>query len=215
MPLLTTDEYRTLTGLSEAQAPDARYDALCEAAGIAVEGFCKRRFERETITEYHTGKNTRFITLRRRPVVSITSVSYDRDGNFGVPTDSFDSTCLLEAGADYALDSRDTGLLIRVNGTWNELPVRFGSEYLSVDRAPNWGEIEVVYVGGYDPIPADLRLAVAQVVTQSARLVTVGGNLVEERLGDWSYKLDPRAVLAMPELGSVRQILARYREIPW
>jgi hypothetical protein len=215
MALLTADEYRTYAGLTEAQAPDARYEALCEAAGAAVEAYCKRSFERATVTEYHTGDGTRYLKLRRRPVVSVTTVHYDRAANYGDTSGAFAADTLLEEGVDYALDPNDTGLLLRVHGTWAEARRRADPDYLARERQPTPGEIRVVYVGGYDPLPADVKLACAQLVTHTARLAQYGGRVISERLGDWSYAFAPTLLAGPAELGSARQLLARYREIPW
>jgi hypothetical protein len=216
MAILTADDYRTLTGLTAAQAPDVRYAALCDAASKAVETYCKRAFEKAAYVEYHAGDGTRTVKLRRRPVLSVTSVYYDRNGNFATTTGSFDATTLLTAGVDYAVDpSRDSGLLYRLNGVWPELIRRPDWEYLARERSANFGEIKVTYVGGYDPVPADVKLACAMLVTNASQQIQYGGQLEREHLGDWSYKLADRVAGMPPELSAARTLLNKYRESPW
>lgn len=216
MPLLTANEYRTFTGRSVAQAPDGQYDALCDAAGKAVEAYCKRRFEQATVTEYYAGNGTRALVLRRRPVLSVAEVRYDPKAFYGSVPSSFDDTTLLTAGVDYVLDPNDTGLLVRITGDWPEYPRRREWFRLARDLAPNWGDVKVTYTGGYDPVPADLKLACAQLVTRSVQLLQYGGPLQSERLGDWAYELmAPHRLAGAPDLASVRALLANYREVPW
>jgi hypothetical protein len=216
VPILTAAEYRTLTGRSTAQAPDGQYDALCDAAGRAVEAYCKRAFEQATVVEYYCGTGTRAIALRRRPVLSVTEVRYDPKAYWGNLATSFDSTSVLAKGDDWALDTNDTGLLVRVTGDWPEYPRRREWFRLARDLAPNFGDVKVTYTGGYDPVPADVKLAAAMLVTRSAQLLQFGGPLESERLGEWSYTiLNPRHPGTAPDLASVRALLAKYRESPW
>ncbi len=216
MALLNSNEYRAFTNISTTQLSDIQLDALCESCSKAVESYCKRSFEKTTLTDIYCGTGNRVITLKRRPVVSITSVYYDPRGYFGSDTiNSFGSETLLVQGTDYCLDSRDTGFLIRITGDWPEYPRRREWFKLSRDLVPNFGDVKVTYVGGYDPVPFDVKLATAQLVTRSIQMLRYGGPLEREHLGDWSYKIMDPILGTAPDLASVRSLLAKYKEFPW
>lgn len=215
MSILTAAEYRTFSGRTLAQAPDGQYDALCDAAGKAVEAYCNRQFEQVTVTEYYAGTGTRTLVLRRRPVASITEIRYDPQGYWGQAPAGFDSTTVLTQGVDYALDSNNTGIVLRITGDWPEYPRRREWFRLARDLAPNFGDVMVTYTGGYDPVPSNVKLACAQLVTRSAQLLQYGGPIEREHLGEWSYKIMEPLVGAAPELAEARTLLSKYRETPW
>jgi hypothetical protein len=98
--LTTTVQLKTYLGVPQDRDP-ARWDALRVAAEAVVKGWCKREFESKTYTEYLAGTGSRFLVLRHRPVISVTSVSKP-SGAAGAKAD-FSAYVPLVAGSDYAL----------------------------------------------------------------------------------------------------------------
>lgn len=214
--ILTAEEYATFAGLPSV-TPLATYQALCEAAGQAIEDYLGRPLEKMSRTEFYSANGTKTLALRAYPVWSVTEVRYDPRAWFGGAVGAFDATTILTEGVDYTLQYTDTvsktGLLIRITGVWPEFPRRREIYKLTQDLVPQWGDVKVTYVGGYDPVPSPIKLACAQLVTRARDLVKLGAPKTGERLGDWSYQL-AHALRGNPEIGSLRQLLARYRQ-PW
>lgn len=103
-------------------------------------------------TEYYDGDGTTVLTLRRMPVISITSVYLDREGQFG-KTGAFGTSTLLTAGTDYtaAIDEFGAGRLLRLNGFW---PLRYerATGRLAAILRENPGCVKVTYsAGAIDP----------------------------------------------------------------
>lgn len=224
MPILTDAEYAALAKVPPTE-PAFRTTLLVRAACSAVEAYCGRLFDYDTYTEYYPGQGTAYLTLRNRPVHSVTSVHLDWDGYSGQgPAPNFDAGTLLVAGVDYYLDRRGegkpshTGLLVRVRGLWPTYFSRGGPQTVGQYPVHADGLIRVVYVAGYQPVdmPADLKLATAEVAKRMSTFTENLGILGSERLGDRSFELlRPPMIVSDPEMGSVRQLLAKYREVAW
>jgi hypothetical protein len=215
---------------------DALLTQIQGGVEIAVAGYCKRTFEQTSYSEYYTGNNSPVLILNQYPVLAVGSVNVDLStGNFGQTPGGFDSTTLLTAGTDYALQYDDSisaraGFLRRLGGTGNAwgswpgqliLPNGLPAEgTLTGGRSgPSWlsvpGSIWVQYTAGYTAgtMPVDLMLAVDQVCAWVYRTGKWGGLLMDsEKLEDYSYSLATKAISAMPPIGSPRQILGRYRD---
>lgn len=221
MSLLTGEDYVVLTGGTDE--PSSQIQALCEAASDAVERYIGRPIEKAERTEYYAANGQKAIVLRVRPVWEIEEVRWDALGQYGEGADKFNSDTLLVAGTDYTWtkttttgsDRNNAGLLIRIPGEWFERPRYRDRHKLSIDNIPSYGDIRVIYTAGYDPIPASIKLACAQVVTRVKQNLERGGNLIMERLGDHKYELADKDFVGHPELGAVRQLLSRFRDPPW
>lgn len=228
----------TNTLVTEAQL--AQLDVIVPGVCAAVENYCKRKLETNTYTQYLSGNGQPKLPLRYRPVTSVTSVHLDAGGLFGKGDDAFPASSQLTEGTEYVLQYDPTGnatsksgLLIRLGGGIAGTPLsafwpweyRRGS--LTARYPPCWpeglGNIKVVYEAGYgiDPVaaggtlPEDLTLAANQVVALVLRNARYGGMIQGESMGQYSYNLAPyitQALNDIPELGSARQILSRYRE---
>lgn len=201
------------------------------AAIAAVKSYCKLNFEQATYTHYHDGTGRRDLFLRERPVVSVTSVNVDATGYYGDGASAFAASTLWAAGTQYSL-VRDygavsrSGRLRRLGGagsSWlnDDLwGLGYGRGYLSGGTAgPCWpagsGNIKVVYVAGF--LPADIPAEISQAVNEVAKAMWLRRNLTgpvhHERLGEYDYDLMQLPIGALPELGSVRQMLAPWKEI--
>ena len=119
------------------------------------------------------------------------------------------------------------GLLRRVGGfgPWSgfmgtyPLGLGSGGGKLSSYRLPCWsrgyGNIKVQYSAGYheDSIPADLQFAATTLSAFMLSTQPKGLPLQSESLGAYSYSVLTGS--EVPEIGTVRGILTRYREVSW
>lgn len=203
---------------------DSWLEALRISAEQVVKSYTGRDFETATYTEYYSGDGRRTLVLRQRPVTSITSIHLDHDGNFGANPEGFDSSHLLDSEVDYALhlDGNISGTAVSFSGivqrtktVWPEIPRVYVPGKLTNEQVPSTGNIKVVYTAGFAAIPLDIQYAVAFVVASMQRNVPIGGNLGAETIGHYSYSLFNPRHESYPEIGLARQILSRYREVPW
>lgn len=188
---------------------------------------------------YYSGNGQREIILRQYPVISITSVYLDAGGFYGQGSGAFAATTLLTSGTDYYLahDGYLNGAscsfsarLVRRSGTVS------GSTVFPPDdsmqpmgslsypyRQPVWtpgeGNIKVSYTAGYaaSVMPGELVQAVNQLAAWMRNNTALGGlPIQQESLGDYSYQLSQGAfgsLNAHPDLGTTRQLLARFRRL--
>lgn len=145
--LITLDEYKDSQGLSDLKN-DNRYNSLITSVSQLVKTYCGTTFVDYYATELTQYFNITFetdvIQLRESPVVAITSVE-ERTSY------ASDYTILTEAAYEYYLDP-NTDCLYRT----------YNSGYSDWAQGP--GAVRVVYTGGYAAIPADLKLAVIDLV---------------------------------------------------
>ncbi|MDE2100670.1 MAG: hypothetical protein KGL39_25725 [Patescibacteria group bacterium] len=96
-------------------------------------------------------------------------------------------------------------------------PQNYYGDKLAGARHPCWpigdGAVKVAWSAGYLQVPADLAGACAKLVSQLVRINPTGRDMSSENLGAYSYSVLSEA--ADPELGTIRRILARYRESSW
>lgn len=220
--LTAIKEFLNLPSTNTGQ--DTWLAALQEASEAAVKAYCGQNFERATHTEFYTGTGTKFLALAHRPVISVTSVNLDFEGNYGQTAGSFGSSTLLTAGTDYALELDGTlngaavsysGQLIRIRTVWTQVARVYTPTRLVAETGPSFGNIKVVYTAGYSQCPEDLQYAVAYLVAYMRRTIPHGGHIHAETIGDYSYELAPiRWMGKEPEITTARQLLSRYREAP-
>lgn len=223
--------YPTLTNLSEYLAhalPDAsisdsqakQLTQLLFAAEARIQKYCGRDFVyRATQTEYYDGHGTTLLRLRRTPVVCASvAIREDWNGNYGQTAGSFPAETALTLGTDYAIapDSwqgdalNHSGLVHRINTTW---PCRSRRErsYLTRQREPLAGCLQVTYSAGYPLIPYDLKRCVWDLATMYSVGATWGGVATSESGEGYSRGLgsgDPTSDLPM----HIRAVLNQYRD---
>ena len=238
MALATRADLKTLLSKTTT-AEDALFDLILAAADAAVKTYCGRDFEQATYTDYYSGTGRRELVLRQRPVVSVTNVWEDAAGFFGDnPAGAFDSTRLLTQGTDYALrrdwapqatgsvtaSQSKSGILYRIGTVWPRFtetypPGWFGvyrvsQGYLSNEGGPALGNVKVTYVAGFASVPADVGYACLALAAWMYKTRKFGGMSVQqESLRDYAYTLAQQALGGLPEMGSTRQLLARYKEV--
>lgn len=227
MALVALDSLKQMLGLDLADnTADPQLLILRDAAEKAVEMYCNREFAQKEVVEYHTGTGQPSIVLLHRPVVSILNLWVDYDGDYDEtdPDPSYGPGTLLEPSADYVLERDGSwggspvsfcGVVNRRKTVWLPYYRTYQPGRLVAEGGPTYGSIKVQYVGGYAPVPDDLAYAIALYVATMRRVIPWGGKNVSERIGDYSYTLLPQFYrgLQQPEMASVRQVLARYREV--
>lgn len=200
---------------------DEWLNSLRIAAEATVKSYINQQIETATYTEFYSGTGNKLLVLKERPVTSITSIYLDHEANFGFSTGAFNAATLLTSGTDYSLYLDNTyngfavslsGIVTRIKTFWPETGRLFTPGKLTADVGPAFGNIKVTYVAGWSPVPADIQYAVAYIVAYMRRVITIGGPIISETIGDYRYLLG-QLYTKVPELATARQILSRYREI--
>jgi len=145
--LITLSNYKTAEGI-QATKDDAKLELLITSVSQLVKTYCNATF-----VDYYTNAKTElsninyneaFVQLSEGPVVM-------SDGNKPVVSerDSITSSyTTLTQDVDYYVDT-DLDCIYRMNKAWPKGP----------------GAVKVVYKAGYATIPADLKLAVIDLIT--------------------------------------------------
>lgn len=207
----TIDGARTVTRIS-----DDTFSVPVNVTTAGTAGYFSKTF-----TEFYDGTGTPYLKLKQRPVQSITTVHEDSDGYFGEPTTAFATADLLTAADDYVLlrdnanatEKSLSGQIVRINGVWSLPAGRLKGVLSDVTDAPR-GNIKVVYVAGFAPIPTRYQMACEQYVAIMRRIRTTGASLQSEQYDYYNYSLAATADQAK-ELGSVRHLLSDLKEWVW
>lgn len=161
-------------------------------------------------TEYYNGTGTQKLPLRSRPVLADPEpqVWEDEAGSWGEAENAFSGTA-LEFGNDFGLwldttnpasgvmDKSRCGILVKKRSYWFKPTVR-QQGFLSPFIGPAFGNIKVVYTGGYalNDLPPMIRMAAIQAVGRWKYLmpisVPISSESYEERhitfsLGEKNY----------------------------
>lgn len=147
---ITIDEYKALEGITSG-TEDEKLEILIPSVSQLVKTYCAN-----SIIDYATSAKTELFTvdynshllqLTESPLIAVTSVR--------IKEEIGDSFTALSA-TDYNLDKK-TDSIIRISGTG----------YKNWPKGPEC--VEVVYTAGYTSTPADLKLAVADLITYYLR----------------------------------------------
>lgn len=158
--LITLGELRTIYGFTIASGgkTEAMYEALVRSASQACMNFVGRNLELRDVVEFQDGNGHDRFLLDNTPVVSVESISVDPLHRFGSP--------LLEN--QYRVDPQ-TGIV-----------TLYGITVPAVKDC-----IRIAYSAGYDPIPDDIKAAVADTIQMMARRLTgVAGGVTSRTMAD-------------------------------
>ena len=203
---------------------DEAFTSFLNSAEQVVQNWLGRSLGLATTTEYLYGSGKRHIVLRQRPVNAIVSLYEDFSGHYGYETNAFPESTRLTPGVHYMLDLdtnatlSQSGLVYRIGGNWMELGREFVPGKLTPETSPAYGNIKVTYNHGYATVPDDIIFATCMVASYMKRVISVGGDLRSETLGDYSYRLGGGGLdskHSIPEIASANAVLARYRECAW
>ncbi len=204
-------------------ANDNWLTALMEAADAEIKLYCQQNFEEQEWTQYLSGNSTRVLVLKERPVTAVSHAYIDFDGFYGQNPGSFATE--LVVGTDFAIRFDGTmpdgttpcsyvGVLDRIKTVWPAVDRQYIPMKLAPELNVAQGNVKVVYTAGFPVIPSDLQYAVAILCRYMMMTGKLGGMpLLKERIGDYSYEIGSLyRYLNLPELGSLRAILSRYRD---
>jgi hypothetical protein len=239
MAIVSFSEVKVFLGITSS-TEDVRLQALCQAVDASIKRYLSRDIERGTYTPggtsspvengtgdsgYYSGDNSRFLILRQRPLVTVTSIYSDTTGRFGDnPDGAFASDTLLVAGTDYVvrwdglLPGSSTrcsyaGIVERINGVW-PAAWRYSAGTINPSLGDHQGNIKITYTAGYTTVPPDIKYAASLLVARMRRTAIYGtGHLEMERYEDYMYKLAPVATAMLSQIGELNQLLSRHREI--
>ena len=158
--LITLEELRSIYGFTIAVGGknEAMYGALIGAASSACMNFVGRDLALRDVVEFQDGNGHDRFLLDDTPVVSIQSLSVD-------PLHRFESVLASER---YRHDPA-TGIV-----------TLYGITVPAVKDC-----IRISYTAGYDPIPDDVKAAVADTVQMMARRITgVSGGVTSRTMAD-------------------------------
>ena len=143
--LVTLEEYKDGEGITTTK-DDTRLSALIASVSQLVKTYCGNSI----IDFYSTNKtetfNIHIVQLTESPIVSIVSVE-----TRGTYREAY--AAITTTAQEYFLDEK-TDSIIRTNS---------GNSYRNWPRGP--GAVRVVYKAGYASTPADLKLAVFDLIT--------------------------------------------------
>ena len=141
MSLTTLANVKTFKNIT-ASEHDVELLRLIPAVDAFVNQHCVRTIEQATVTEKHSSrKGQSRLILKQPPVASITSIHDDPDRVYGSGT-------ILTANTDYVLENPEAGIVI-----FDEHSTKGGIHNL-----------QVIYVGGFSPVPKDLEQAAIELV---------------------------------------------------
>lgn len=205
MPLTSAAEYKVYNPGAAAVA-DAFIVSMIEAATNAIEDAAGRKFAEDAYVEVLNGQGLPYVALRAWPVDTIDTIEL-----------VYESGSHVVNADEYRLDA-DTGIVWR--STWhpdfqNTLPSRIEAtggwwREWSSDLWPEGNQnIRVTYTGGFDPVPADVKLAVWSVV--DAILANRGKDMTlqSENLGSYSYTRGEMSGSAW--IATANSVAARFR----
>ena len=144
--LLTLDQYKEAEGISNPK-DDLRLQAIIPSISELVKTYCGNSlidfYSTNKVEEFNIDWNTHLVQLTESPVNAIVSVE---------TRDSVTASYTTLSSADYYLDS-DTDSVLYV----------FGSGYKNWPKGA--GAVKITYTAGYSALPADLKLAVVDLIT--------------------------------------------------
>lgn len=144
--LITLNEYKEQEGITSPK-DDLRLNHIIPSVSQLVKTYCGNSivdyYSQDKVEEFTVDWNTSIVQLTESPLISITKVE-ERE-NFSSPYAELTSS-------DYYVDTTTDSVVRVINGTYK-----------------NWktgpGSVRITYRAGYSECPADLKLAVYDLVT--------------------------------------------------
>ena len=145
--LITLEDYKEAEGISTPK-DDLKLDAIIPSVSQLVKTYCGTSFvdyySTDKIEEFSINWNTNLVQLTETPLISITSVQQ---------RDNFAGSYTTVPATEYYADSSVDGIYrVNTSGTAQSWPTGPAS-------------VKVTYKAGYSTCPADLKLAVIDLIT--------------------------------------------------
>lgn len=167
--LITLNEYKVFNGITDADIDrDNMLSSIISGWSLSVENYLDIGIASATRTEYYNGNGSNFINLNHYPVISITSITFDAQGE--EPE--------VIAGSNFVV-REDMGTVKFKPTSTNQRSFSAG-----------WQNIKVIYVAGYATTPADIKMAMFRLVKQAHDSNQVSGIFKSESIPDYSYTLN-------------------------
>jgi hypothetical protein len=145
--LVTVEEYKDAEGITSVKE-DLRLTTLVESVSQLVKTYCGNSivdfWAENKVEEFSIDWNTSMIQLTESPIRHIISVE---------ERDNFSSDYTTLTSSEYYLDSI-TDSIFKVSSTGQKQNWKHGP-----------GSVKVTYNAGYEEVPADLKLAVFDLIT--------------------------------------------------
>lgn len=183
--LITLQYGKDFLGIATADtAKDSVITTLIATASQIVESHCNRTFAKATYTEYLDNEFTGYIRIKNAPITSITSLTFYPDTTIDVKDVS--DFCFNDYGE------------ISGKGYVYCFPTGVRS-------------IKVVYVGGYETIPADVQAATAFVLSNLYNSIGRDNSVLTLKTLDISYQLrEKESGILTPD---IKALLSKYRRV--
>lgn len=159
MALVTASEYKTYRGLSGVTTYDTLIASLITLATARLERLCGRTsggFEASNgpFTETFDGDGTPILRVSNGPISSITSVKVGSSSQT-----TLDASSYTIRGNQILLINGSASELV-----WDSVSSGLTGAHRGVCFPEGAGNVEVVYEGGYDTVPGDLKLVVYEIM---------------------------------------------------
>lgn len=145
MAILTLNTYKNIKNITSTDR-DVKISEAIKAANSFIPSYCNRDFTEYfdvDKTEYFDGTNTNEIYPDVYPIVSVTSVKTSTDGG-----ETYATT--LAEYSDYVVDVKYSRIVSTTD--------------FFVDSIIPINSVQVIYKGGYENVPDDLKMAAAHLV---------------------------------------------------
>jgi len=148
MDLITLNEYKALNAMTSVKEDD-RLNLLVPSISQLVKNYCNNPildyYSSEYTESFDIQWSTYTVQLKLSPINAVTNV-----GERQTPSDPY---TVLVSGTDYWIDSISDSIF-RINevGRYQDWPIGAGA-------------VQVIYKAGYSTTPADLKLAVSDLIT--------------------------------------------------
>jgi hypothetical protein len=234
-PLMTLPQVQANLGLSFIDSTEqAKYQAWLNSIDAAVRTYCKWDLQYHTgDVQYYNGNGQTNLVLRTPYLLADGSlqVYLDMTGYSGFGTNPFAAATLLTIGTDYipriegvaqdgVTPQSKSALLMKLRNVnsslWWPSDQFFRQSQpggLAFIRGPYWpagqGNIKVVCNYGFSTTPADIQQAIVNWLTMLRGMVQRGVIVSSQNIAGYSYSA---ALGQFQELGSIRQLLANFRD---
>lgn len=235
MALVDTTKVKTFLGITDT-TEDSQLAAWVTYVDADIKDYCGWDIEQTAYpgaatngrgdSGYYSGDDTAFLKLRQTPaILSGLAIYLDNQAYAGQNPDSaFATATLLTVGVDYMLhldgclpggstQCSYSGLVERIAGVWPGNRRGVGGT-INPYSTRGMGNIKAAYTAGFSTVPAAVEMAACQLVAFIRRNAQIGGGSIQsESQGAYTYSLSSPMAGQWPELGTIKQALAKFKRV--